>query len=324
MDCLLEICDEMASGNDFISLRSIIECFYGYDVPKLDNDKEYRRLKKHLNRYSHIIEFQNGHDFRGGFKYKKGFEFYFCTEEEKHFLKNMNGDEKRLYLTSGLQILFEGKSSSEHIIELECVPDLKNKELVKELVKYLGRRVISFKYVPGYDEGKKMEVVIHPHLLKEFNSRWFLFGYVHQSNGIWEIVNIAIDRIVYKPNTQSIWPHPEVDFKKVTKNFYYNYFKDIVGVTHHEDKELEHIVIRTVDFKVHNLLKTKKIHASQCETLGFDVEKGFGEFTIDVVPNIELQARLLSFGSGLYVIGDSFVAKKMKDTIAKMNDLYFD
>lgn len=321
MDKLLEICDEMASGDEFVKLRGIIERYYGHKIAKVDNDGEYKRLKRHLNRYSHIIDYQNGHNFRDGFRYKKGCEYYFSNEEEKNALKNLEGDEKRLYLTGGLEILFEGKTSPEHMIELECAPDLKNKELVKELIKYVGRRVISFRYQPGY-HNKEMKVVIHPHLLKEYNSRWFLFGYVHQQDDSWEIVNIALDRIIYRQNVRNIWPHTDIAFKKVPKKFYHDYFKDIVGVTKYEEKSVEEIVIRTVDFKVHQLVRTKRIHSSQVEVMKFDQEKGYGEFSIKVIPNVELQARLLGYGPGLYVVSGSTFFQIIKDAVSQMEKLY--
>jgi hypothetical protein len=41
MDRLYEICDEMASTEQFVTLRSIMEKYYGSPVAKLDGDKEY-------------------------------------------------------------------------------------------------------------------------------------------------------------------------------------------------------------------------------------------------------------------------------------------
>ena len=99
-------------------------------------------------------------------------------------------------------------------------------------------------------------------------------------------------------------------------------FKDIVGVTKYDEEEIEQITIRTVDFKVHHLLRTKPLHSSQIETMPFDEEKGFGEFTICVIPNIELQARLLGYGQGLYVIEGPSFRKKMQDVISQLSKLY--
>lgn len=320
MDRLYEICDEMASTEQFVTLRSIMEKFHGKSLSKLEGDKEYGRLKKQLNRNDHAVEYKNGHDFRDGFRYKNGYEFYFRSEEERNELLRKDGDERRLFLTGGLQMLFDGKSAQEHLVELECVSELQNLSLVKGLVKYLGKWVISFKYVQGYQN--LMKKTVHPHLLKEYNSRWFLFGYVHQDDDTWEIVNFALDRIVYNGSPNDILVHVDIPFKKAPKDFYTNYFKDIVGVTKYDEEEIEQITIRTVDFKVHHLLRTKPLHSSQIETMPFDEEKGFGEFTICVIPNIELQARLLGYGQGLYVIEGSSFRKKLQDVISQLSKLY--
>ena len=101
-----------------------------------------------------------------------------------------------------------------------------------------------------------------------------------------------------------------------------DYFKDIVGVTRFNGEGMEQITIRTVDFKVHHLLRTKPIHSSQMETMSFDQEKGFGEFSICVIPNLELQARLLGYGKGLYVLGDTPFRQRMQDVISQLSELY--
>ena len=320
MDRLYEICDEMASTEQFVTLRSIMEKFHGKSLSKLEGDKEYGRLKKQLNRNDHAVEYKNGHDFRDGFRYKNGYEFYFRSEEERNELLRKDGDERRLFLTGGLQMLFDGKSAQEHLVELECVSELQNLSLVKGLVKYLGKWVISFKYVQGYQN--LMKKTVHPHLLKEYNSRWFLFGYVHQDDDTWEIVNFALDRIVYNGSPNDILVHVDIPFKKAPKDFYTNYFKDIVGVTKYDEGEIEQITVRTVDFKVHHLLRTKPIHSSQREILPFDEGNGYGEFMISVIPNIELQARLLSYGQGLYVTGGTSFRQKMQDVISQLSRLY--
>lgn len=320
MDLLYRICDELASTEKYVTLRDIMEKFYGTSLGKLDGDKEYGRLKKQLNRNEYAVEYRNGRDFRDGFRYKKGFEFYFQTKEEKNELLKKDGDERMLFLTGGLQMLFDGKSANEHLVELECVSELQNLNLVKVLVKYLGKWVISFNYVQGYHN--LMKKTVHPHILKEYNSRWFLFGYVQQEDETWEIVNFALDRIVYNGSSNDIKVHTDIPLKSVPKNFYSDYFRDIVGVTKYDGVGVEQITIRTTDFKVHHLLRTKPIHSSQIETMSFDEENGYGEFTISVIPNIELQARLLSYGAGLYVKEDTTFRQRMQNTIAKLSELY--
>ena len=159
MDRLLEICDEMASGSEYVKFKAIMERYYGKVITKNDGDKNYARLRKRLNRIPHVVEYENGCDFKNGFRYKKGFEYYFRNEEEKNELKKREGDEKQLFLTGGLQMLFDGESSKDHLVELECVLELPNLGLVKVLVKkYVGKRVISFRYQQGFEN--MMDIMI--------------------------------------------------------------------------------------------------------------------------------------------------------------------
>ena len=44
MDRLYEICDDMASTDQFVTLRSIMERFYGVKISKLEGNREYGRL----------------------------------------------------------------------------------------------------------------------------------------------------------------------------------------------------------------------------------------------------------------------------------------
>lgn len=325
MDKIYDTCDKMASGEKFVSLKDVVECYLSQEVTKLDSAKEYQRLKRQLNRMAQgidFIEYKNGIDLKDGFRYKKGFEYFFSNKSEKAILRKLEGNERKLFLTGGLQMLFDGDSSSQHLIELECISDLHNLDLVKILIKYVGKRVISFRYNRGFRDEEET-ITFHPHLLKEYNSRWFMFGYENQESDSWKITNIALDRIVYdNANKYSIKPHNEIPFKNAPKGFYHNYFKDIIGVTRLEDGIKETITIQTKQFKVHHLLRTKPIHPSQRETKPFDIEKQEGEFTIQVIPNIELQTRILSYGPGVQIISEGKFQDQIRNAIMKMNALY--
>lgn len=319
MDKLYELCDEMASKGEYIKLGDVVERFCEEKIAKLEGNTVYARLRKMLNRIQetdNCIEFKNGKDFGDGFKYKEGKEYYFENKELNKISKKKGKNEQTLFRTGGLQMLFEGDTAPTHSIELECVDRLENLNLVKVLAKYLNSKTISFKYTQGYEN--EMKITMHPHLLKEYNSRWFLFGYV-QEDDKWKIVNFALDRIVYKGKNDI-----KADFgcKKAPRGYYENYFKDIVGVTHPDGGQMEVIVIHTTDFKVHQLIKTKPIHSSQEEVRQFDMERGQGEFTIHVVPNIELQTRLLSYGPGIYVTGDGQFPQQMRKAVSEMAEKY--
>ena len=113
-------------------------------------------------------------------------------------------------------------------------------------------------------------------------------------------------------------PRNTIPFRDAPKKVYEEYFRDIVGVTRILENSLETYIIRTTNEKVHNLIDTKPIHHSQEETHSFDVERGWGEFTIRVRRNPELQSKILSYGSGVYVVGDGDFQKQLRKAVVDM------
>lgn len=311
-----EILDEKASREEYIFLGTIVT---EYNNGELDiapsKTSEYDAIRQWLHRHKDMLDFKNGKTIANGFRYKSGYEYLHKTEEELTRLSRMNADGRLLLRTGGLDILFNDKTSLDPIVELESAPLKWNREIVKKLVGYItNRKVITFMYKQGYNN--IMKITLHPHVLKEYNSRWFLFGYVEEK-GENKIVCFALDRIVFNDDFK-ISNVSEKEYIPAKKGLYRDYFKDIVGVTRPECGKIEIIKIQTTDYLVHNLIDSKPIHHSQEESLVFNHEKGIGEFTIKVIPNIELQTRLLSYGKGIRVIGDGAFLQRFRDTVRQM------
>ena len=162
----------------------------------ITSEPKYNNLKTFINRELRgLVEFKNQKDASEGFRYKEGNYFYFKREKERKKLSKIDVEDKKLFLTGGLQMLLKEEVAESPLIELECISELKNLSLVKILYPFLGKLVISFKYQTGYSE--MQSITMHPHLLKEFNSRWFLFGYVRENDN-YKVVNFSLDRIVYE------------------------------------------------------------------------------------------------------------------------------
>ena len=317
---IYELLDELASDGHYVTLDDVLKKYNRSKVDKGYLTSEYNALKTWLHRHKSDIEYQNGNDLSDGFRYRVGSENLYKSEQEEKLLFKKDTDARNMFYTGGLQMLLDGKTSFSHLIDLECVTELQNLCLVKVLAKYLRKCVISFDYMQGFNN--LMKITMHPHYLREYNSRWFLFGYVFEESGFPQIVNFALDRIVYRQEGD-ILVHRQMKCERVSKNYYQEYFKDIVGVTRPDGGVVETITLRTKDFKVHHLLRTKPIHSSQQETNPFNIETQEGEFTIRVIPNIELQARLLSYGPGLYVVGEGKFQQQMREAVAQMNALYY-
>lgn len=153
-------------------------------------------------------------------------------------------------ISSQLETICEGKGT---ILQFDST-ESRNQEMIPLLYKCVGdRKVIEFGYQTFTDK-KSKRIRMSPHLIKEYNLRWFVFGHVHGQS--YKESHYALDRI-------------EGDIKVVKERYlkaeidYQTYFDDIVGVTHEKYAKDEDIVLRALNPEVLGYIKTKKLHQSQ-------------------------------------------------------------
>lgn len=178
------------------------------------------------------------------------------------------------------------------------------------------KRVLKIQYKPYKEES--VSLVFHPHLLKEHNGRWFLFG--HAVGRLPEHgYNLALDRIEAEPE---IMPVSEKHLQ-APKGFYSSYFENIVGVSH-KGYQAESIILRATNLSIFRLTETKKIHHSQKTTKAFgQYEDGeYGEFSLYVEPNNEFIGRIFHMSDGLVVVSPENIRDMFRQRISKMFELY--
>lgn len=220
--------------------------------------------------------------------------------------------------TIDLLKISQRKRNGEQIITSSIDRELNNIELLPFLydaIRY--KQVLNIDYKPYNEQIVTLE--FHPHLLKEYNGRWFLFG--HATGKVPEYgYNLALDRIVGEP-TQSKKEEKYISFPQ---GFYTDFFRNIVGVSHINNAEPATIVIRAIDFSTFKLTDTKKIHHSQETIKPFaKYEDGqYGEFKLYVEVNNEFIGRVLQMGAGLEVVSPIEVRELFKQRIADMMNLY--
>ena len=165
----------------------------------------------------------------------------------------------------------------------------------------------------------EIQLELHPQYLKEYNGRWYVIGRtILLKDDNTEIEprdrqNLALDRIIDLDFTG------ESDYLSNTTIDYREYFSDIIGVTHEKKwPHILHIELNIHSHYVYNLLRTKKLHPSQVE---MDREGDF-YVELDVRPNKELTAKLLSFGSSLEVVAPMEYRDYVASEIRKMMQYY--
>ena len=208
-------------------------------------------------------------------------------------------------ILSKLKDKFHLKGAGDSVIGFEQNLDLKGLENITPLFEAIvNKQVLNIRY-KSFKKNKPITCEVHPYYLKQYNNRWFLFGWNMEFGAI---TNFALDRIEavshmlgeYKPKPAGL------DFDE--------YFDDVVGVSIPKGK-VEHIVMRVAPDR-YPYIKNKPLHPSQ-----HNYDKEF-RVSIDVIPNNELIALLLSFGSQLEVLEPQNVREMMKEHVKTLNKFY--
>lgn len=158
---------------------------------------------------------------------------------------------------NGLRAKF-GTRKHKQVLSFAHNPLLKNSNILASLYDMVAnQQVINITY-KRFQDADPEEYAIHPYLLKQYNSRWYLVG-LRPDRG--HIYTLPIDRII------DFRALPEEKFIKYEGNIE-DHFKDVIGITVFDDAEPEDIYFWISDV-AHPYYVTKPVHHSQ-ETLDED------------------------------------------------------
>lgn len=215
---------------------------------------------------------------------------------------------------------------STQCIKADVNPDLHNLHLLPRLYEAIIRQeVLQFDY-RNLKGQYYSDVVFHPQFLREFNDRWFLFGETDAFKSEFEapFCNIAIDRI-----TSTLTIVTSEPYHKAPANRYTDYFANIIGVTHldlNNPKHTDHISsrvylarLRALNYNVYHLIQTKKMHSSQvvAKEFGSYPDGEYGEFELHVELNYEFIGKVLSFGPGVQIVGESDLLQYFQEKVVR-------
>lgn len=190
---------------------------------------------------------------------------------------------------------------SSTIIEFENNQDLVGIQHIGTIYNaILYRKVLKIVYMQSFQFENTF--TIHPYYLKQYNNRWFLFGYNPERNKFdW---NLPLDRIsaideildTYLPNTEIDWEE---------------YFEDMIGVSKPESAVPEEICLHFYGKTAH-YIESKPIAGCQkhrwldSETL---------EVNLQLIINYELERFILSYAENVKVIYPVTLIDKIKNRI---------
>lgn len=186
-----------------------------------------------------------------------------------------------------------------NLISYQSNRDYTGQPLVGKIYNQLVlKKVLDIEY-QTFDQDSSFIRKIHPYHLKQYNNRWFLFGF-EEGERYTGITNLALDRIVnIQETTVNIIPDTIS---------WGDYFDEIVGVSKNSEVQPIKIKLRFNPKRIKYVL-TKPIHGATQKLDKYDLEKR--TVTIEVIPNRELYQLLLSFGSDVIVVEPELVRNEL-------------
>lgn len=166
---------------------------------------------------------------------------------------------------------------------------------------------ISFK---GFKESEPSVYDFQPEVLKQYNRRWFVFGY----NATKKIREWSI------PLDERL-----LDFK-VIEDFYFiesdtdwdGFFRSMVGVVKPINSEKEKVVLRFYNGR-EAYFKTKPFYPDYEE---FFEDDKFDQIWFETIINKELVQQILSFGKDIHVLEPESLVNQMKEHVISLRNYY--
>ncbi|MDD3962416.1 MAG: WYL domain-containing protein, partial [Bacteroidales bacterium] len=193
------------------------------------------------------------------------------------------------------------------IVQVDVCPGAKGLEYISVLRDSMKEKhPVKLHYRP-FDK-PEVKTLFHPYILKEYNNRWFVYGYsdVFKKNGVY-----ALDRIV---NIEVKYLEKFIDGDPAIIS---DYFNNIIGVTN-EGNTVEEIVF-TVCEPRRNYVDSKPFHESQRVIRR---NKETTRYRMKLRINNELIAAFLSFGPDLIVNKPQSLSTKMSKLSSEMYHNY--
>jgi predicted DNA-binding transcriptional regulator YafY len=197
-----------------------------------------------------------------------------------------------------LEDTFKLKGNIQYAVGFEQNPFLKGLNHFTAIFNAIQNEVtLKIKY-QGYKQSKPMQVILHPWYLKQYNNRWFLFGFNDEFKSI---TNFALDRIIeFEDAKTNYQKNNEVNFDE--------YFDDVIGVTLKSDAPIEKLIIK-INKEIWPYIESKPLHGSQ--KIKVKTEKDV-IIELSVQINHELMALLFSYMDAIEINAPESLRERLK------------
>ncbi|MCH2488560.1 MAG: WYL domain-containing protein [Flavobacteriales bacterium] len=167
-----------------------------------------------------------------------------------------------------------------------------------------------------FDGTDRRNFIFHPHILKQYNQRWYVFGFNDDLRMIHWVVPLD-DRL------KEFAIQKEIDYIEEDTDWE-NFFRQMVGPTRLsqtlDNPEPELVVLRFAEYRL-PYFKSKPIHPYWDEFTGADKKN---QVFFETIINLELIQQLLSYGKDVEVLEPESLKIKMQEHSQAMQKYYND
>lgn len=179
---------------------------------------------------------------------------------------------------------------------------LKGLSFLEPLYQFIVHRQVILVTYKGYKQEVFEEHEIHPYYLKQYNNRWFLYGW---NAAVQRIQNLALDRFLEINQYNKAYVENTIDFEE--------YFEDIIGVTNFSNRVVQDVIIRLAEAII-PYVNSKPLHGSQ------KIKENV--LILQLKLNYELESLILSFGENMEVLAPKELKEKIQERIKSMGNSY--
>ena len=164
----------------------------------------------------------------------------------------------------------------------------------------------------GFKDKESSVFEFHPHILKQYNRRWFVFGY-NKTVERWQH-SIPLDERLISFETLE-----DVNYLDSDKDWE-TFFRTMVGVVRPKEAQIEKVVLRFHKERENNV-KTKPFQPDFEE---FFEEEKQDQVWFEIIINKELVQQLLSYGQDVEVLEPEVLREQLREHSNQMYKFYDD
>jgi predicted DNA-binding transcriptional regulator YafY len=206
----------------------------------------------------------------------------------------------------------ETESDTSTILYYDHNEEYKGIKYLKPLYLAIKKKQVLQVAYKGFKDELSVTFQFHPHILKQYNRRWFVYG-LNKTKGIKEWSVPLDERLLhFEIMGDASYVAPETDWNI--------FFRTMTGVTRSPKAQIEKVILRFHNGR-ENYFKTKPFLPDYEE---FFEEEKKDQVWFEAIINKELVQELLSFGGDLEVLSPEVLRIEMRLHAASLQKYYFD